>query len=95
MFPALCFPVGVNEVPRELLVFLIVIFCTIIAMYVTGFVVRCIVAYYHNTSAYREKAMRSGEVERRRYVTIQNSLTESEVQSPISDRSTSDSESAT
>ena len=85
-------PAEVKEVPSGLVGFLIFVFCTIILVYVTGFVVRCIVAGYHNSAAYREKSMRSGEVERRRFVTIQNSLTESEVQSPVSDSSTSDSE---
>lgn len=83
---------GVLEVSSELVLFLILVFCTIILIYITGFVVRCIVAYYHNTSSYREKTMRSGEVEKRQYVTIQNSLTESEVQSPVSDASNSDNE---
>ena len=81
-----------KEVPSGLVGFLIFVFCTIILVYVTGFVVRCIVAGYHNSAAYRERSMRSGEVERRRFITIQNSLTESEVQSPVSDSSTSDSE---
>lgn len=70
------------------------LFSTVILIYIIGFVMRCLVAYYHSTKRYKDKAMRSGQTERHEYVPIQDSLTKSGVRIPVADQSSSDNDSA-